>query len=118
MLPRRWALLPFVGSALYMTLGQVLEIGPLHFPVIRILILVGFARAIAKREFIPGGLNLLDRAVLIWAAILILFSIFHASDTWILRLGIVWTEVGSYFLFRFLIRDLEDIQTLFAGIAC
>jgi len=42
--PRRWAALPLLMGVAYMTRGHVLEIGPLHFPVIRILIAVGFVR--------------------------------------------------------------------------
>jgi hypothetical protein len=114
-LPRRWAALPLVASALYMTLGQLVEVGPLHFPVVRIMIVIGFLRAIFRKERISGGLNALDKAMLLWGAVLVIMSVFHSSDTWILRLGIIWTELGSYFLFRVFVSDLEDMQNLFKG---
>ncbi len=111
--PRRWAMLPLLMGVAYMTRGQVLDIGSLHFPVIRILIAIGFVRVILKGERITGGTNHLDWLLILWAAYLVGSSVFHTSDAWVFRSGLVWTELGSYFLFRVFIRDFEDICHLF-----
>ena len=111
--PRRWAALPLLMGVAYMTRGQVLEIGPLHFPVIRILIAVGFVRVLLKGERIAGGTNHLDWLLTLWAGCLVCSSVFHTSDAWILRSGLVWTELGSYFLFRVFIGTFDDICHLF-----
>ena len=39
-------------------------------------------------------------------------SAFHTSDAWLYRSGIVWTEVGCYFLFRIFMTDLDDVGTV------
>src|SRR5256885_1385130 len=88
-LPRRWASLPLLMGAAYMTLGQQIELGPLHFPVIRILIAVGFARVFTNRECIAGGLTRLDWTIFAWACWVIISAFFHSADSVVLRLGIV-----------------------------
>ena len=44
-LPRRWAAAPLILSAAYMTSGQVLDIAGANFTVPRVLVAVGFRRA-------------------------------------------------------------------------
>ena len=112
-LPRRLAILPLLLAATYMTRGQFLEIGPAHFDIPRLLVVVGFLRIIARGEHLPDGLHGVDKLVLIWAAILIGMSAFHTSDAWVYRMGLVWAEVGCYFLFRIFLQDLQDVQRTF-----
>ena len=69
--PRRWAALALVLSALYVTRGQVLEIGPANFTVPRVLILIGFIRILLRGESVATGMHSVDRLVLLWAAVLI-----------------------------------------------
>lgn len=110
-LPRRLAALPLLASALYMTGGQVLEIGPADFTVPRLLVTLGFVRVLIRGEHLVDGLHTVDRVILLWAAVLLGMSAFHTSDAWLYRSGIVWTEVGCYFLFRIFITDLDDVRT-------
>ena len=63
-LPRRWALMPLLMGACYMTLGQGIEVGPFHFTVIRLLLLAGAARVFLRGERLGGGFNRLDGAML------------------------------------------------------
>lgn len=112
-LPRRLAILPLLLAVTYMTRGQLLEIGPADFTIPRLLVVVGFLRVIARGEHLPDGLHGVDKLLLIWAAILIGMSAFHTSDAWVYRAGIVWTEIGCYFLFRIFLQDLEDVQRTF-----
>jgi hypothetical protein len=112
-LPRRWAALPLVFCAAYMTEGQVLQIGPAHFTVARLVVAVGFLRVLLRRELLADGLHAVDRLLLLWAAILIGSSAFHTSDAWVFRAGVVWTELGCYFLFRIFLQDFEDVRDTF-----
>jgi len=107
------AFLPLVLGAAYMTRGQVLELGSLNFSVIRILVLVGCARVFVRGERLSGGLNRLDWSVLIWAAWFLAAGMFHSEDGVILRLGIVWTDLGAYFLFRVFVGSLDDVKHVF-----
>src|SRR5690349_13081632 len=75
-LPRRWAPLPLLVGACYMTLGQGITIGVLNFPVIRLIMLVGFVRVIVRRERLVGGLNGLDRIMIAWGVWAVMSSAF------------------------------------------
>lgn len=112
-LPQRLAILPLLLAVTYMTRGQVMEIGPAHFDIPRLLVVVGFLRVLARGEHLADGLHGVDKLLLTWAVILIGMSAFHTSDTWVYRLGIVWTELGCYFLFRIFLQDLEDVRRTF-----
>ena len=96
-LPRAWAPLPLLIAATYMTLGQGLEIGPFHFYVIRILITLGAARVILKRERIVGGWQGLDRMMILWAVWAVFSSCFHKdfSAALVNRLGLAYDTLGQ-----------------------
>jgi hypothetical protein len=112
-LPRRLAAIPLLMGATYMTRGQELEIGPAHFPVVRILVTVGILRVFLKREHIANGINAVDRWLILWAVLLIGGNAFHISDVWLFRVGVVWSEMGCYFLFRVFLQDCEDVERIF-----
>jgi hypothetical protein len=109
-LPRRWAPLPLLAGACYMTLGQSVVIGPFHFTVIRLLLLVGIIRVLARKERLLGGLNGLDWMMLAWAA-WALFSTLFVQDL-VGQLGIIYNTLGIYFLIRALCRNMDDIVHL------
>lgn len=112
-LPRHLAAIPLLMGAAYMTRGQELELGPAHFSVIRILVMVGVFRVISKRERIVGELNRVDRFLILWAIWLIGSSAFHMSNAWVFRAGMVWNDLGCYFLFRVFIQNAESILRIF-----
>ena len=95
-LPKEWAALPLLAGAGYMPLGQNIEIGPLHFTVIRILVAVGAARVVARGERIEGKLNKLDWMMLLWGGCTVLSSFFHEdfASALISRLGMFYDGVG------------------------
>ena len=109
-LPRRWAPLPLLVGACYMTLGQGVVIGPFHFPVMRLLLLVGIIRVLVRKERLLGGLNGLDWMMLAWAA-WALFSTLFVQDL-IGQLGIVYNTLGIYFLIRAFCQNTDDIVYL------
>jgi hypothetical protein len=112
-LPRNQASLPLLLGAAFITRTQVLEIGPMHFPVMRVLIAVGLIRAMMNGERISGGMNSLDRMVRLWAIWDICSIVFHQSDVLVFRLGVLYDTVGVYYLFRVFIRGIEDIRIVF-----
>jgi len=113
-LPRRWAPLPLLIGASYMTLGQAIEVGPLDFTVLRILILVGVCRVFSRGESIQGGMNNLDRVIVAWAIWGVVSSFFHeeVASTLIFRLGLAFNAVGLYYLCRVFIQTTEDVSRL------
>jgi hypothetical protein len=115
-LPRRLAILPLLFSALYMTRGQVLEIGPANFTIPQLLVTAGFLRAMSRGERITDGLHSVDWLLLLWAFVLVGTSAFHSDEAWVYRCGIVWTELGCYFLFRIFITGADDVVNVFKAI--
>jgi hypothetical protein len=97
-LPKRWAPMPLLVGACYMTLGQEVQIGPLHFTVLRILLAIGLVRVVVKSEKIAGGMNSLDWLMLIWAGWAMASSIFHnySSQSFVNRLGVVYNTCGIF----------------------
>src|SRR2546429_352522 len=89
-LPRHLAALPLLASACFMTQGQELELGPLHFPVIRILVTVGFLRVLSKGERLAGGIQLLDKLMIAWGIWAVASSVFHADGALVFRLGMAF----------------------------
>ena len=101
-LPRRWALFPLLMGACYMTASQKIELGPFNFTVLRLLLLIGTIRALARSERLPGGLKGMDWLILAWGAWLLCSSAFHRpfADALVFRLGAVYNVLGFYFLIR------------------
>lgn len=112
-LPRNWAPLSMLMGASYITLFQQLEIGPLHFPVGRVLIAIGLLRTQMRGERVKGGMNSLDRAMILWAMWSVCSLAFHTPDVLVFRLGILYDALGTYYLFRVFIQSFEDMETVF-----
>jgi len=116
-LPRKYAAVPFLLVVFLTPAGQELYIGGAHLYVLRLIIPFGLARGViaslfSKSEFLPGGLNFLDKLFTCWAiframALILLFHGDRAAMT--NQVAFLWDVLGAYFLLRFLIRDEEDI---------
>jgi hypothetical protein len=113
-LPRRWAPMPLLVGACYMTLGQGIDVGPFHFPIIRILIAAGLGRVIIRGERLTDGMNGLDWLMFVWAGWALVSSDFHKdpSSAFVFRLGLVFNACGIYFLLRIFCQSIEDIKIL------
>ena len=97
-----------------MTGAQSLDLGPFHFTVMRLLLLLCFIRSLARNERLPGGINGLDLTLLMWGAWLLCSSLFHQpfSEALVFRLGAVYNTLGFYFLIRIFCRNAEDMIQL------
>ena len=93
-----------------MTAGQVIEIGPFNFTILRLVIAVGFLRIILKGESLSGGMNSLDRLMIIWACWAVFSSVFHSpfAAELVAHLGFVYNCFGVYWLMRVFIQDVDD----------
>jgi uncharacterized integral membrane protein len=114
LLPRRWAALPLLVGACYMTLAQELTFGPFNFPVLRLLIAVGILRAVLRGERLAGPFNSLDGLLLCWAAWALFSSLWHEDPAAALvnRMGIVYYACGLYFLLRVFCSEPQDAVRL------
>lgn len=113
-LPRKWAALPFLLAACYITMGQIIMIGPFHFTVIRILVAIGVIRILIRGERPLGGLNGLDWLIVLWGIVALCVSPFHKDPraTLINHLGRAYDILGNYFLMRSFFQTKEEIRNL------
>ncbi|WP_413936185.1 hypothetical protein [Nitrospira sp. BLG_1] len=114
LLPRRWTPLPILLGACYIPALQLIQLGPAHLSVMRALIAGGLVRIIMRNERLVGGLNSLDRLVMVWAVWMLVSSYFHKdqSAALVYRLGLVYDAGGIYFLLRILCTSLDDVVGL------
>ncbi len=116
-LPRNRAVFAFLLTAIVIPLDQVLVVGSLHFPMLRVLILFGLARVAmgkfsGKDAVYSGGLNGIDYATLA----LTVFTLIDGILLWgqwaqvVFQVGAILTSLGTYTVLRFLIRDENDIR--------
>lgn len=114
LLPRRWAALPLLVGACYITRGAILELGPFHLSVERILIVAGLVRIFIRGERLEGRINGLDWLMLIWPLWILVSSLFHKdpSAAFVYRLGLAFDAWGIYFLVRLFCQSFDDILGL------
>jgi hypothetical protein len=110
-LPRRLAFLPLIMSACYMTLGQMVIIAGLHFYLIRIILLFGWVRLLFRGEFKAFDFTIIDKLIIgfVLASIITATILTPTMDTITNRMGQAYNTILTFFLFRFLIRDLDEI---------
>lgn len=124
-LPRSKVIIPVLVAGVIIPSDQIVLIGTLHFPMLRVLLLFGFLRIFwaklsGKDEIFHGGMNGIDKAVLC----LVLFTavdgvlLWRQSGELIYQLGVTYTALGTYFLLRYLIQDEEDAKRALRVWAC
>jgi hypothetical protein len=116
---RRWAPVPLLAGACYVMFGQVIEVGPFNFTILRVLIVAGAVRALVRGERLRGSLNGLDGMVLLFCLWMLISSLFHKdpSAAFVNRLGLVFDACGVYFLMRIFLRTIDDIIALSGALA-
>jgi hypothetical protein len=119
LVPRRWAPLPFIAVACYLSVAQAVNLGPFTFTAIRILIAIGFIRILVRGERLTGGIYTLDWLMLAWAAWVLFSGLFRSNfeETLINRLGWVYGTLGIYFLIRIFCTSVDDVIGLCRVIA-
>lgn len=119
LVPRKWATAILLLGCTYITLGQGIEIASLHFPIYRMMLLVGFIRVISRGERLLGGMNAIDRMMIAFGGWAIFASIFHNQERYgiIFVCGLVYNLMMIYFLIRIWCADLDEIRGVIAVIA-
>jgi hypothetical protein len=112
---RRQVIALFLIPSILIPLDQVLVLGNLHFPMLRVLVLFGIIRMIAAKvtsrtEIFSGGVNRLDTTVILFWLVTAVNALLLWRDSGMLvkQSGDIFTAFGIYFLMRSLIRDQED----------
>ena len=110
-LPRRYAMIPIIVLVCYMTMGERIVVMGLNFTMIRILLLFGWLRLLIKGELCRMRWNSVDKLIIAWAIVRTVnyTLVWGTSSALINRLGYAFDIAGAYFLFRYLVRDEEDV---------
>ena len=118
-LPRRYAVLPVIITALYMTLGQTLVVGGLNFNSYRIIVFFGWVRLILRKEITVSEMNLFDKVLVLFVLVGFVTGtlLLPTMDNFINRGGYAYNVILGFFLFRFLIRDIDDVILIFKAMA-
>ena len=120
----RQVIAPFLVASILIPMDQVVVIGPLHFPMLRVLLLFGMVRMArakmsSKTAVFSGGMTRLDKVV-IWFE---LFTVANALLLWrdggmfVRQAGDLFTLFGIFFLMRHLIRDNDDSEVAIRTLA-
>jgi hypothetical protein len=115
-LPLKKAVAPFLLTCFLLPGDQVLVVAGLHFPLLRIVIIFAMIRvfmitALAKGKVFSGGLNNVDKSLILLSlssAVAGVF-LFHNTQIIIFQLGELYTAFGAYFFLRCLIRNHGDV---------
>lgn len=116
LLPQRKVIIPFLLAVFLIPFDQILVVGGLHFPLLRVLILAGMIRIVIIKgkgewKIFSGGFNKIDFAVILLSVNMALAGVllFHNGQEFIFQSGGLYTALGTYLLLRCLIRDREDL---------
>lgn len=118
-LSRKYAFVPFLVIGVTVTLGQILYVAGLHFSIMRIMVIFGIVRVILRGEFRGLRINEIDKALIFYAVANVFFFTLRegTSEAFINRLGFAYNALGIYFVFRFTVRNEEDIRRVFKAMA-
>jgi hypothetical protein len=110
-LPRRFAICPLLATTCLVPLGQQLVLFGLHFPLFRLLLLVGALRVIVRGEAVRLEWARADKLFVWWALVTVVFGTISnpTLEQFVNRSGDAYNAVGCYFFVRCVVLDFEDI---------
>jgi hypothetical protein len=109
-LPRRYAVIPILMLICYMTMGTNIVVGGLNFTMLRLLLVFAWTRLVVRGEIRDLRLNRIDKAVIAFViSSLITYTLLWGTyDAFKNKLGLAYSVLGFFFLFRYLLRDFKD----------
>ena len=119
LLPRRYAVIPILISACYMTLAQRIVIATADLTIMRIILLFCWIRIVIRGELSSIKFNTIDKALILYviSAIITYTFLWDTTAALISSLGFAYNAIGLYFFFRILIRDFDNINLLLKTLA-
>ncbi len=118
-LPRRYAVVPFILLASFLPLAQRVAIAEIDFNMVRILLLFGWVRLFLRGDYRGLKLGRLDYVFFAWvASASVIFAISRGTaDTVIFRAGQSYDLIGLFVLFRFWVRDFDALRVSVVAVA-
>jgi hypothetical protein len=118
-LPRRVAAVGVIAAVCYFTEGQPLGLVCFHFTAIRLVLLFGLIRVLARGELRRLRFNAIDRALFTFTIATLILSVLRVGTTeeLVYQVGVLYNASLSYLVFRSLLWDLEDLREVLAKVA-
>jgi hypothetical protein len=115
---RHAAALGIIAAVCYLTQGQSISLG-FNFTAIRIILLVGFFRVLARKENRDWNFNFIDRCAIAYSvSILVIYTIRNGTMAdFIYQAGSFYNLFLSYFVFRSLLPTTEDLKVILPRMA-
>lgn len=113
--PRRWAPLPLLLSCCYMTIGQGIALGIFSLPIYRMTLAIGLLRVVVRKESLVGGVNRIDRLMIVWSIWVVIASLFHEWEPGsgpVYASGFVFNIAVVYFLIRTWCENIDQLADL------
>ncbi len=111
-LPRSTAAVGIIAAVCFITEGQVLNAGVFHFTAVRIVLLAGLVRVIARGESSQIRPNRVDGMLVAYACTIGIVSTLRVGTTeeLVYQIGNLYNIFVSYLVFRCLLRDERDFR--------
>lgn len=118
LLPRRYAAIPLLAMAALIPSAQRIVVLELDFTYLRVLLLCGMLRALLRNEARAFVWRPIDQVFLAWCVVSFVMPLLRVGTFELeTRCGYLYDAAGTYFLFRFLIRDWDDVRRLASAAA-
>jgi hypothetical protein len=110
-IPRKFAVLPFLMVAVFVTEAQRIVVGGFDFTMLRILLLAGFIRIFLRGENLEYEWNAVDLIVVVFTILdVTAYCLLRKTgDAFANRIGFVYSTLGIYFFVRCTVRSRDDI---------
>ena len=112
LVPRRWATFPVLLLACLIPSAQRLSLFGLDLTLLRLIVLAGWVRLLVKGEWRAIRFCRPDRYICWWAAVQATAYVLlhHTFGAFVYMSARMYEGLGTYFLFRALVRDWEDVK--------
>jgi hypothetical protein len=111
--PRRFALVPLLAIICVTGPAQRIALASIDLNFLRLMVLAGWIRILARNELRPLRWNALDIAFIAWAACSAFMGTLQKGTfgSMIYWSGFAYDAFGIYFLARMLVRDWRDVRS-------
>jgi hypothetical protein len=115
-LPRKYVLAPLLVLSMLVPAAQVVMLGPFHFGSFRILMIGAWIRLLWQRYISDRQPSVqfcaVDKLVILYTlTCLVCYTLlWQTTASLVDQLGKMYNILGFYFVFRFFIRDRDDVE--------
>ncbi len=118
---RKYVVIPIIFLACFIAPAQQIAVWVFNVNLLRIMMAVGWIRVFLRKESDAFVWKAIDKVIVAWTVsegtvYILLRGV--SGDAIVNRLGASYDVIGMYFLFRCLVRDMDDFRQLIIALAC